>query len=113
MPYLINLETFEAVRERLQSGPPAFSVVAKELGVSRPTVTRIANGTHYYQCDSAEQGRLRESWADKQRIYLPTPEQIKSESAQLRAARPPIEDDDEANDPDGWPPSAITLGTLD
>ena len=114
MPYLISLETFEAVRERLKNGPPAFSVVAKELGVSIATVARIAEGTHYYQCDSAEQGRRRESWAGKQHIYLPTPEQIKSESARLRAARPPIEDNDvEADDSDGWPPPAITLGTLD
>ncbi len=113
MPYLISLEMFEAVRERLQSDPPDFLVISKELGVSVPTVARIAEGTHYYQCDSAEQGRRRESWAGKQHIYLPTPEQIKSESARLRAARPPIEDDDEAKDPDGWPPPAITLGTLE
>jgi hypothetical protein len=114
MPYLISLETFEAVRERLQSGPPDFLVISKELGVSVPTVARIAEGKHYYQCDSAEQGRRRKSWARLQPKYLPTPEQIKSECARLRAARPPIEDDDvEADDSDGWPPPAITPGTLD
>ncbi len=113
MPYLISLETFEAVRERLQSGPPDFLVISKELGVSVPTVARIAEGKHYYQCDSAEQGRRRKSWARLQPKYLPTPKQIKSECVRLRAARPPIEDDDEANDPDGWPPPMITLGTLD
>ncbi len=108
----ISLETFEAVRERLQSGPPAFSVVSKEVGVSVPTVARIAEGKHYYQCVSAEQGRRRKSWAGRPPKYLPTPKQIESECARLRAARPPIEDD-EANDPDGWPPPAITPGTLD
>jgi hypothetical protein len=46
-------------------------------------------------------------------MYLPTLKQIETECVKLRAARPPIEDDDEANDPDGWPPPAITLGTLD
>ncbi len=109
----ISLETFEAVRERLKSGLPAFSVVSKELGVSVATVARIAEGKNYYQCVSDEQGRRRESWAGRQPKYLPTPKQIKSECARLRAARPPIEDDDEANDSDGWPPPAITLGTLD
>ncbi len=112
MPYLISLETFEAVKERFKSGPPDFSVISKELGVSVTTVRRIVEGKHYYQCDSAEQDRLCESWAGKQHIYLPTPEQIKSESARLRAARPPIEDN-EADDSDGWPPPVITLGTLD
>ena len=91
MPYLISIDTFEVVRERLKNGPPDFSIISKELGVSVPTVARIAEGKHYYQCDSAEQGRRRESWAGKQPIYLPTPEQIKSESARLRAARPPAQ----------------------
>jgi len=113
MPYLISRETFEAVRERLKSGRPDFLVVSKELGVSVPTVARIAEGKHYYQCVSAEQGRRRKSWAGRPPKYLPTPKQINSECARLRAARPPIEDDDEANDPDGWPPPAITPGTLD
>jgi len=105
MSYRISLETFEVVRERLKSGPPNFTVISKELGVSTTTVARIYVGKHYYQSDSAER--------DSHPQYLPTPEQIKSESARLRAARPPIEDDDEANDPDGWPPPMITLGTLD
>ncbi len=105
MSYRISLETFEAVRERLQSGPPDFLVISKELGVSKTTVARIYEGKHYYQSDSPERGSHPQ--------YLPTPEQIESECARLRAARPPIEDDDEANDPDGWPPPAITLGTLD
>ncbi len=104
MPYLISLETFEAVRERLKSGHPDFLVVSKELGVSVPTVARIAEGKHYYQCDSAERGRRP--------MYLPTLKQIETECVNLRAARPPIEDD-EADDSDGWPPLAITLGTLD
>ncbi len=68
MSYRISLETFEAVRERFKSGPPDFPVISKELGVSVPTVARIAEGKHYYQCDSAEQGRRRESWAGKQHI---------------------------------------------
>ena len=112
MPYLISLETFEAVRKRLQSGPPDFLVVSKELGVSVATVARIAEGTHYYQCSPDELDRRREWRRKNHPIYLPTPEQIKSESARLRAARPPIEDV-EADDSDGWPPPAITLGTLD
>ncbi len=112
MPYLISIETFEAIRERLKSGPPAFSVISKELGVSVPTVARIAEGTHYYQCNPDELDRRREWLASNHPIYLPTPKQIKSESARLRAARPPIEDN-EADDSDGWPPPAITLGTLD
>ncbi len=49
MPYLISLETFKAVMERLKSGSPAFPVVAKELGVSVATVARIAEGMHPYQ----------------------------------------------------------------
>ncbi len=105
MPYLISLETFGAVRERLKSGHPDFSVISKELDVSVATVARIYQGKHYYQSDSAERGSHPQ--------YLPTPEQIESECARLRAARPPIEDNDEANDSDGWPPSAITFGTLD
>ncbi len=114
MPYLISLETFEAVRERLQSGPPDFLVISKELGVSVATVARIYEGKHYYQCSPDELDRRREWRGKNHPIYLPTPEQIKSESARLRAARPPIEDDDvEADDSDGWPPPAITLGTLD
>ncbi len=103
MPYLISLETFEAVRERLKSGHPDFSVISKELGVSIMTVARIFDGKHCYQSDSAERGSHPQ--------YLPTPEQIESECARLRAARPPIEDV-EADDSDGWPPPAITLGTL-
>ncbi len=106
MPYLISLETFEAVRERLKSGYQDFPIVAKALGVSVATVARIAKGKHYYQCNSAERGR--------QPQYLPTPKQIEKECVRLRAARPPIEDDDDvANDRDGWPPPAITPGTLD
>jgi len=105
MSYRISLKTFEAVRERLKSGPPNFTVISKELGVSTTTVARIYEGKHYYQSDSAERSSHSQ--------YLPTPQQIESESARLRAARPPIEDDDEANDPDGWPAPAITLGTLD
>ncbi len=68
MPYLISLETFEAVRERFKSGLLDFPAISKELGVSVATVARIAEGKHYYQCDSAEQGRRRESWAGKQHI---------------------------------------------
>ncbi len=114
MPYLISLETFEAVRERLKSGPPAFSVISKELGVSVATVARIAEGTHYYQCNLAERRRRREGWAMRKPIYLPTLKQIETECVKLRAARPPIEDDDDvANDREGWPPPAITPGTLD
>ena len=105
MSYRISLEKFEAVRERFKSGPPDFPVISKELGVSVATVARIYQGKHYYQSDSAERGSHPQ--------YLPTPQQIESECVRLRAARPPIEDDDEANDPDGWPPPAITLGTLD
>ncbi len=105
MPNLISLERFDAVRERLKSGPSDFLVVSKELGVSVATVARIYEGKHYYQSDSAERGSHPQ--------YLPTPEQIDSECVRLRAARPPIEDDDEANDSDGWPPPAITPGTLD
>ncbi len=84
MPYLISLETFGAVRERLKSGPPDFPVISKELNVSIATVARIYEGKHYYQSDSAERG--------SQSQYLPTPKQIESECARLRAARPPIED---------------------
>ena len=105
MSYRISLETFEAVRERLKSGPPDFPVISEELGVSIATVARIYEGKHYYQSDSAERGGHPQ--------YLPTHEQIESECARLRAARPPIEDNDEANDRDGWPPPMITLGTLD
>ena len=105
MSYRISLEKFEAVRERFKSGPPDFPVISKELGVSIATVARIYEGKHYYQSDSAERGSHPQ--------YLPTPKQIESECVRLRAARPPIEDDDEANDPDGWPPPAITPGTLD
>ncbi len=112
MPYLISLETFEAVRERLQSGPPDFLVISIELGVSTTTVARIAEGTHYYQCSPDELDRRREWLGKNHPIYLPTPKQIESECARLRAARPPIEDD-EADDSDGWPPPVITLGTLD
>ncbi len=112
MPYLISLETFEAVRERLQSGPPDFLVISKELGVSVPTVARIAEGTHYYQCSPDELDRRREWLGKNHPIYLPTPKQIESECARLRAARPPIEDV-EADDSDGWPPPVVTLGTLD
>ncbi len=112
MPYLISLETFEAVRERLKSGHPDFSVISKELGVSVSTIARIAEGTHYYQCNPDELDRRREWLASNHPIYLPTPKQIKSESARLRAARPPIEDN-EADDSDGWPPPVVTLGTLD
>ncbi len=72
MSYRISLETFEAVRERLKSGPPNFTVISKELGVSTTTVARIYVGKHYYQSDSAER--------DSHPQYLPTPEQIKSES---------------------------------
>ncbi len=104
MSYRISLETFEAVRERFKSGPPEFPVISKELGVSIATVARIYEGKHYYQSDSAERGSHPQ--------YLPTPEQIKSECVRLRAARPPIEDV-EADDSDGWPPPAITPGTLD
>ena len=113
MSYRISLEKFEAVRERFKSGPPDFPVISKELGVSVPTVARIAEGTHYYQCSPDELDRRREWLGKNHPIYLPTPKQIESECARLRAARPPIEDDDEANDPDGWPPPAITPGTLD
>ncbi len=105
MSYRISLETFEAVRERFKSGPPDFPVISEELGVSIATVARIYQGKHYYQSDSAERGSHPQ--------YLPTPEQIESEGARLRAARPPIEDNDEANDPDGWQPPTITFGTLD
>jgi len=112
MPYRISLETFEAVRERLKSGPPDFLVISKELGVSVSTIARIAEGTHYYQCNPDELDRRREWLASNHPIYLPTPKQIKSESARLRAARPPIEDN-EADDSDGWPPPVVTLGTLD
>ena len=104
MSYRISLETFEAVRERLKSGPPNFTVISKELGVSTTTVARIYEGKHYYQSDSAERGSHPQ--------YLPTPEQIESECVRLRAARPPIEDN-EADDSDGWPPPVVTLGTLD
>ncbi len=109
MPYLISLETFEAVRERLKSGSPDFSVISKELGVSEPTVARIAEGKHYYQCDSAEQGRRRESWAGRQPKYLPTPEQIETECVRLRAERKP----NKVDDSDGWTPPVVSPGTLD
>ncbi len=105
MSYRISLETFEAVKERFKSGPPDFPVISKELDVSVATVARIYQGKHYYQSDSAERGSHPQ--------YLPTPEQIESECARLRAARPPIEDNDEVNDSDGWPPPATTFGTLD
>ena len=102
MPYLISLETFEAVRTRLKSGYQDFPIVAKALGVSVATVARIASGTHYYQCNSAKR-------IGSQPIYLPTPEQIESECVRLRAERKP----NEVDDSDGWPLPAITPGTLD
>ncbi len=116
MPYLISLETFEAVRERLKSGPPAFSVVAKKLGVSVATVARIAEGTHAYQTGEpvrpSGSGTLRKSFravGEQREVFLPTPEQIETECVRLRAERKP----NEVDDSDGWPPAAITPGTLD
>ncbi len=107
MPYLISLETFKAVMERLKRGSPAFPVVAKELGVSVATVARIAEGTHPYQTGERVQpsgsGTPRKSFralGEHREVFLPTPEQIETECVRLRAARPPIEDDD-YNDDEG------------
>jgi hypothetical protein len=100
MPYLISVETFEAVKERLKSGSPAFPVVAKELGISVATVTRIAEGRHVYQTEEQLQtsgsGASRKSFravGEQREVFLPTPEQIEIECIRLRAARPPIADD--------------------
>ena len=105
MPNLISLETFKAVVERLKSGSAAFPVVAKELGVSVATVTRIAEGTHPYQTGeqvrSSGSGTPRKSFralGEHHEVFLPTPEQIATGCARLRAARPPIEDDDYYDD---------------
>lgn len=102
MPYLISLETFKVVRERLKSGSPDFSVVAKELGVSVATVARIAEGKHAYQTGeqvkTSGSGTPRKSFqavGEQRKVFLPTPEQIETECVRLRAARPPIEDDDD------------------
>ena len=96
MPYLISLETFEAVRERLKSGPPDFPVISKELGVSIATVARIAKGTHAYQTGEqvrpSGNGTPRKSFradGEHREVFLPTPEQIETECFRLRAASPP------------------------
>ena len=116
MPYLISLETFEAVRERLKSGSRDFSFISKELGVSVATVARIANGTHAYQTGepvrTSGSGMPRKSFravGEQREVFLPTPQQIETECARLRAERKPSEEDD----PDGWPSPTITPGTLD
>ena len=114
MPKLISRRTFRRIELMFETGGRSYTEIASTVGVHLSVVRKIAEGKHYYQCDSAEQGRRREGLAGNQPVYLPTPEQIESECARLRAERKPNEvDDPEADDPDGWPPPAITLGTLD
>ena len=106
MPKLISEKTFHTIELMLKTGGRSYTEIAAAVGVEQSLVCTIARGKHSYQCDSAKRGGLPN--------YLPTPEQIESECAQLRATRKTSEvDDPEADDPDGWPPLAITPGTLD
>ncbi len=114
MRKLISEKTFQAIEMMLETGGRSYSEIAAAVGVGQTLVCTIAERKHYYQCNSAERTRHRKRRTGRHPIYLPTPEQIENECARLRAARPPIEDDDvEADDSDGWPPPAITPGTLD
>lgn len=109
MPELISKRTFRTIEWMLETGDRSYTEIAAMVGVEQSLVSTIAKGKHYYQRDLAEQGRRRKSLAGSQPNYLPTPEQIESECARLRAERKPSKQDD----PDGWPPPAITPGTLD
>ncbi len=109
MPKLISKRTFRTIERMLETSDRSYAEIAATVGVHLSLVRKIAEGKHYYQCDSAEQRRRREGLAGNQPIYLPTPDQIESECARLRAERKP----NEVDDPDGWPPPAITPGTLD
>ena len=89
MPYLISLETFEAVRERLKSGSRAFSVVAKELGVSVATVAGHAQCvgqefhglTGFFQSDGWADG-LTSSYASRSRACKGIQEPPRSPTAE-------------------------------
>ena len=72
-------------------------------------VEKIKRGEHFYQSDLAERVRRQENMAGRQPIYLPTPEQIETESVRLRAERKP----NKVNDSDGWTPPVVSPGTLD
>ncbi len=109
MPKLISKRTFRRIELMFETGGRSYTEIAATVGVDLSLVRKIAEGKHYYQCDSAEQRRRRGSLAGNQPIYLPTPEQIENECARLRAERKPSKQDD----PDGWPPTTITPGTLD
>jgi len=109
MPKLISEKTFHTIELMLKTGDWSHAEIAATVGVNLSVVRKIAEGKHYYQCDSAEQGRRRGRRAGSQPPYLSTPKQIESECAQLRAERPPSKQDD----PDGWPPPTVTPGTLD
>jgi hypothetical protein len=96
---------FDEIERLLKSGDHTYIEIAATVGVEQSLVCTIAKGKHYYQVYSAPR--------DGQPTYLPTPEQIDSECARLRAKRKPEEDDTEVDDADGWPPPMITPGTLD
>ena len=97
MPKLISKRTFRTIERMLETGDRSYAEIAATVGVEQSLVWRIAKGKHYYQCDSAEQGRRRGRRAGSQPPYLPTPEKIESECARLRAERPLSKQDD----PDG------------
>jgi hypothetical protein len=111
---LISEKTFQAIEMMLETGGRSYSEIAAAVGVGQTLVCTIAERKHYYQCNSAERSRRRKRRPSIKQIYLPTPEQIETECAHLRAIRKPGDvADPEAYDPEAWTPPVVSFGTLD
>jgi hypothetical protein len=106
MPKPISKTVFMEIERLLKLGGHSYTEIAATVGVEPSLVSTIARGRHHYQLYSAKISRRPR--------YLPTPGEIEAECAKLRAARKPSEvDEPKPDNSDGWPPPAITLGTLD
>jgi hypothetical protein len=79
MPKRITMKVFEEIERLLKLGAHTYTEIAATVGVEQSLVCTIAKGKHHYQVYSAPRS--------SRPTYLPTPEQIESECARLRAAR--------------------------
>jgi hypothetical protein len=106
MPKRITKKVFDEIERLLELGGRTHTEVAATVGVGPTLVETIARDKHHYQLYSGP--------ISCRPTYLPTPGEIETECARLRAARKPSEvDEPKPDNSDGWPPPMVTLGTLD
>ena len=112
MPKIIDMQTFDRIRELLKAGNRSAIDIANSVGVSDSLVYRIAAGEHFYQASEVERARRRlnqEKNPARAPRYLPTPEEIAEACKRILAARLRRSDEDE---PAGWTPPMFSARTL-